>query len=342
MDRIIRHISLDFQRQTSVRVVFANQHDFNSQIFLITLYNDGVEFPLPKEVLAVMNILRPDGESAEYICEIQNDGKAKYTLGPWPLLVPGEARFSLSLYDGEEKKLTTGSFIVDIAPIPYTGEEIEEDSEAVTIFEEMMDSFANVHIEENKRKNAEIIRLENERVRNVREQIRESNENYRDEIAKKVLDGLDGMLAIQNKFISQSVSISTTLQMLDMYPVGSVYISAISTDPGTLFGGKWERLKDRFLLGAGSSHSAGTTGGSADSELIQHSHSVLSVEGNPIFLKEGTDASGLVMNGVPVQYASNGADSSWKIYSGLTGTLSNGLDKNMPPYLTVYMWKRVS
>ena len=37
-----------------------------------------------------------------------------------------------------------------------------------------------------------------------------------------------------------------------IYPIGSIYISANSTNPHDLFGGTWEQLKDRFLLGCGT------------------------------------------------------------------------------------------
>ena len=62
-----------------------------------------------------------------------------------------------------------------------------------------------------------------------------------------------------------------------IYPVGAIYISVNSTSPGTLFGGSWERIQDRFLLSAGSSYSAGSTGGSAThtltaSEMPSHTH----------------------------------------------------------------------
>lgn len=52
-----------------------------------------------------------------------------------------------------------------------------------------------------------------------------------------------------------------------VYPVGSIYMSVNSTDPGTLFGGTWQRLKDRFLLAAGDSYTAGATGGEASHTL---------------------------------------------------------------------------
>ena len=38
--------------------------------------------------------------------------------------------------------------------------------------------------------------------------------------------------------------------MLAIYPVGAVYISANSTSPASLFGGTWESIGGRFLLGA--------------------------------------------------------------------------------------------
>ena len=64
-----------------------------------------------------------------------------------------------------------------------------------------------------------------------------------------------------------------------LYPVGSVYISFNATDPSTLFGGTWVRLKDRFLLASGDTYAANTTGGSvtktiAVSNLPAHNHTV--------------------------------------------------------------------
>ena len=44
------------------------------------------------------------------------------------------------------------------------------------------------------------------------------------------------------------------------YPVGSIYQSTDPTSPAALFGGTWEEIaSDRVLMGASSSHAAGTT-----------------------------------------------------------------------------------
>ena len=44
------------------------------------------------------------------------------------------------------------------------------------------------------------------------------------------------------------------------YPVGSIYQSTDPTSPAALFGGTWEQIaSERVLMGASSSHAAGTT-----------------------------------------------------------------------------------
>lgn len=57
-----------------------------------------------------------------------------------------------------------------------------------------------------------------------------------------------------------------------VYPVGSVYLSMASTDPGALFGGTWSKLEGRFLLTSDGSRSAGDTGGSNDAAVVSHTH----------------------------------------------------------------------
>ena len=57
---------------------------------------------------------------------------------------------------------------------------------------------------------------------------------------------------------------ATKLALINLiYPIGSIYISTNSTDPGTLFGGTWEQIQDKFLLCAGATYAAGSTGGDA-------------------------------------------------------------------------------
>ena len=117
---------------------------------------------------------------------------------------------------------------------------------------------------------------------------------------------------------------------LDAYPVGSIYMSVISANPGTLFGGTWERIQDMFLLAAGATYGAGTTGGEAThtltvDEMPSHTHTY------SIATTTGNDAGG---DGV--QY--------YRTHSTATsGSTGGGLaHNNMPPYIAVYVWKRTA
>ena len=119
-----------------------------------------------------------------------------------------------------------------------------------------------------------------------------------------------------------------------VYPVGSIYMSLSSTDPKTLFGGTWERLKDRFLLAAGDSYSAGATGGEAThtltkDEMPSHNHYAA--------INGGTDSYG--QNRTTIGSFANKAQ-GYSDSSTIFATGGGNAHNNMPPYLAVYMWKR--
>lgn len=48
-----------------------------------------------------------------------------------------------------------------------------------------------------------------------------------------------------------------------VYPIGSYYISDNSTSPASIFGGGWEQLNDRMLIGIGSTFTADNREGGA-------------------------------------------------------------------------------
>lgn len=117
------------------------------------------------------------------------------------------------------------------------------------------------------------------------------------------------------------------------YPIGSVYINVGDVNPAILFGGTWERLGGRFLLGADSTYAAGSTGGEAAhtltvDEMPKHNHGL-----------DNYNSAGNATPFLTVQHQD-------KIgYGGNVQTMYAGGSKahnNMPPFLAVYMWQRVS
>ena len=78
----------------------------------------------------------------------------------------------------------------------------------------------------------------------------------------------------------------TGVQIDNIYPVGSLYFSINATNPGQLFGGTWEQIKDKFFLSAGNTYTAGATGGNAT-----HTHSQVSTtSGGPSNNTSGSTA----------------------------------------------------
>lgn len=122
--------------------------------------------------------------------------------------------------------------------------------------------------------------------------------------------------------------------LLSAYPVGSIYISMVSTSPSTLFGGTWVQIKDTFLLAAGSTYAAGATGGEAT-----HTLTVDEMPSHRIDLN-AVNAS--------LDEAGSGYHPAWvvdKKYTAQVLSANIGGDQphnNMPPYLAVYVWKRTA
>lgn len=64
----------------------------------------------------------------------------------------------------------------------------------------------------------------------------------------------------------------------EWFPIGSIYISVNTTNPGTIFGGTWEQIKDKFILCSGDTYSNGSTGGSATHLHGTQGHTLTSSE----------------------------------------------------------------
>lgn len=116
----------------------------------------------------------------------------------------------------------------------------------------------------------------------------------------------------------------------ELYPVGSIYISMNSTDPSNYFGGVWQRIKKAFLFAADDvTYVAGGTGGEESHALTQE--------------EIPTHAHGLTQGYVQEGGTGGYARSNYTGSSGVTEYVGGGkAHNNMPPYLVVYIWQRMS
>ena len=182
---------------------------------------------------------------------------------------------------------------------------------------------------------------------------------YADKMLPKTGGTMSGSIAMGGKRITglgtptaNSDAATKGYSDIAAYPVGAIYISTVSTSPASLFGGIWERLKDRFLLASGDTYAAGATGGEAAHGLT--TEELPEITGQ-IYSGTGIDSSGLgtfrgaagCMSVVSARNQGIPTGSTWP--SGSTGYAyvnmafgGNAAHNNMPPYLAVYMWQRVA
>lgn len=145
--------------------------------------------------------------------------------------------------------------------------------------------------------------------------------------------------------------------LLAAHPVGSLYWSSEATDPSDLFGGTWERIKDRFILAAGDDYAVGATGGEV-------SHAITKAELPAVSPQIAVSTAGYLPKGAALG-AINRIGASKTVGSGTftdrvvgeaysEGTpayedattiapLGDGEAMPiMPPYETYYCWKRTA
>lgn len=155
--------------------------------------------------------------------------------------------------------------------------------------------------------------------------------------------------AIAAKDEAQAIALGDIRDII--FPVGSIvqYADA-SIDPNTLIGGTWERIQGRFLFGADSNHAIGTEGGSETQTLTaanlpRHMHYTIrmgmSGQTSPDYLHTVARSDLEHSPWENARYQLYGVDA--EANAGKSSYVGSGTaHNNMPPYLTVYIWKRTA
>lgn len=131
------------------------------------------------------------------------------------------------------------------------------------------------------------------------------------------------------------------------FPIG--FGGFFQTDPNTIYSGTtWEQKKDVFILAAGDTYSAGSTGGEAqhiltESELPQISGGFTlhgQENGTNIYKMWGYATGTIIKN----KYASTGpVYSSADSFGGIGFAFGGGQPhNNMPPYFAMPFWIRTA
>ena len=169
-----------------------------------------------------------------------------------------------------------------------------------------------------------------------------------------------------------------TIILSKIYPVGSYFISDNNTNPGTIFGGTWTRIQDKVLVAAGSTYSAGSTGGNGTltytpagtnsggavgnttltiDQIPSHTHATQGTDAGHSFSINNVTIGSSVLNfqyGSSIAYGTNlgslvtgsaGGGQAHKhpfTQPTFTGTQTTLQTMNSLPRETVYVWKRTA
>lgn len=133
-----------------------------------------------------------------------------------------------------------------------------------------------------------------------------------------------------NKAIKFKDSSGNVIYPCPYYPVGSIYMSVNDINPANFFGGKWEQIKDRFLLACGTTYSNGATGGEAKHQLTVNEMPLSGMIG----IDTGSTNAQWTIGEIKEYPAGT--------YKIGRANITQGSHNNMPPYLAVYVWKRIA
>jgi hypothetical protein len=173
--------------------------------------------------------------------------------------------------------------------------------------------------------------------------------------AQQHIDENDEIVAIETELgISPKGAYATVKARLDAmqalfllaaHPIGSIYESYVSTNPGTIFGGTWVTLgAGQVAVGISTAGTfnvvAGTTGGvesvtltAAESGLRSHGHSFqygMGAAGGTAYIGSPYGPQSVIQATVPSSVVANASSSATQSHT------------NLQPYVAVYRWRRTA
>lgn len=184
-----------------------------------------------------------------------------------------------------------------------------------------------------------------------------------DEAGKTLLELTNGIVTLTNEvnnLKNQSIDINKIkTQLADVFfPVGSIVYLEVATNPKDLYGvGNWERIQGYFLLAGNDAYEQykpGATGGAVTKTTSGHTHGLSNgyAKMNP---SDGTKALYYVLktgvsyttnrkmstSSVNTSYSGGDADTRGIALAGNSNSATATVDV-MPPFIAVYVWKRIS
>ena len=159
-----------------------------------------------------------------------------------------------------------------------------------------------------------------------------------DQITPDVFNKLvQNMQYLYNHSSKEAMDLSAT------YPVGTIYMT-LDADfrPAAQFGGTWEQLKDRFLIGASDENYPANSTGGKSSVALKYSNlpenTLRAIKNNLTTSKSISGSAWGTQSVAANSYVATGVTYA----NDLGDSYAKENVNTMPPYRAVYMWKRTA
>lgn len=287
-------------------VVHVSQYDHDAGALVFNIYDGDTEFSIPPDATIIMQGTKPNKQFFLYQCDGFSGNTVTCSVHDQMTAVAGNVECELRIYSGGNG-IGTANFTLSVEHAAVADDSVTS-ADTLTALSE----------------------IENTVIAS-----RDSAASSASAAAKSAK--------------SATQAAKSAIDMV--YPVGSIYMSVNSTNPASLFGGTWEQIKDRFLLAAGDTYSAGSTGGEAQhtltvDEMPEHRHLPYvdgSTDSSSYRLFMGSDAWYNDSAGTSQFRVTGDYNTRYKGFEANTNSVGGSQPhNNMPPYLTVYMWKRTA
>lgn len=172
-----------------------------------------------------------------------------------------------------------------------------------------------------------------------------------DDIEACITETADGIkLDVPLKDIAlEAVQINMTTLSKLIYPVGSIYMSANSTNPKNLFGGTWVAWgTGRVPIGVNASDSdfssVEKTGGSKTVNIAHNHVESVGADANTMYLTAGANGGvyGSTINSSANRMTWKETPATGATRLNKTSTAGSSTQSIVQPYITCYMWKRTA
>ena len=348
MIRITDEISLDFSQRSEFLPIFAKQGDNGTRFVQIHLLDHGLPSQIPEDASLIFRAVKPDGTTVRNLAQLQPDGSAVIELTQQVLAIPGDVIADIQLLDQAQNILASASFLITVNPAPDGP--ICESRNEVGILEHMV-----LQAQAAAQDAAAFVKSATATVHSELEQAKNSgmfNGPQGKPGPKGDTPPLDPTLTMPGYAADAEATGKKIKALVDIiYPIGSIYTSTRSVSPSQLFGGTWNPINGRFLFAETTmaGYPAGQTGGEYAHQLSQGELPKIS---GSIQLHGGDNAtniwhtSGILSSGKNLPKYRTGGSQTYSD-TGSVGTVKltvgeNQSHNNMPPYLSVYMWKRTA